>query len=302
MNPGKSTIATFVKAVLYGINKNKNGDEYSELERYKPWDNGAFSGSIEYSIDNDKYTVTREFKNNSTKVFKDDGEDISSDFDKDKSRGIDVGFEQLNIDEETFENSVYIGQESIGVNESSQNSILQKLSNIIQSGDEDISFEKVSNRLNKKLYEDVGTDRTTTKPKYILRKKIEELKLKEESLIKNKTRHEYIISESFKLHEEEDKTKIELEKVKEVLKTKTKYEEEIMNQKNKFEAIQSEKTRTKKEELQQIKKKKMIDISIIIVALVALIAFLAIKELYIYIPIAVVVRHCCYCVEPQVYV
>ncbi len=34
---GKSTIAMFIKAMLYGINKNKNGDEYSENEKYKPW-------------------------------------------------------------------------------------------------------------------------------------------------------------------------------------------------------------------------------------------------------------------------
>ena len=142
MNHGKSTIATFIKAILYGINKNKNGNEYSEFERYKPWDDGIFSGSMEYTIENDRFLVTREFKNNNTKIFKEDGEDISSKFDKDRTRGIDIGFEQLGVDEDTFENSVYIGQDAIGVNETSQSSILQKLSNIIQSGDEDISYEK----------------------------------------------------------------------------------------------------------------------------------------------------------------
>ena len=65
---GKSTITSFIKSMLYGIDKNKSGNEYSELEKYKPWDNGAFSGSIEYTINDDKYVATREFKNNSTKM------------------------------------------------------------------------------------------------------------------------------------------------------------------------------------------------------------------------------------------
>ena len=290
MNHGKSTIATFIKAMLYGINKNKNGNEYSELERFKPWDNGAFSGGIEYSIDKNDYTITREFKNNSTKVFKNDGEDISSNFEKDKTRGIDIGFEQLNIDEETFENSAYIGQESIGVNESSQNSILQKLSNIIQSGDEDVSYEKIINKLNKKLYEDVGTDRTTTKPKYMLRKAIEELKIKEDSLIKSKTRHESIIVESSKLREEEARIQNEFELAKKALNIKTKYEEEIANQKNKFDAVQGEKTRTKKEEEAKAKKKKTIDACVILIALSVLIYYLLFNSLYIYIPIAIILR------------
>ena len=289
MNHGKSTIATFIKAILYGINKNKNGNEYSEFERYKPWDDGVFSGSMEYTIENDRFLVTREFKNNNTKIFKEDGEDISSKFDKDRTRGIDIGFEQLGVDEDTFENSVYIGQDAIGVNETSQSSILQKLSNIIQSGDEDISYEKVSNKLNRKLSEEVGTDRATTKPKYILRKKIEELKSKEESLQKNKARHESIIVEIAELRKEEEKAKKEHDVIKGVLKIKSKYDDEVIAQKNKFDAVQNEKERNRKETDKRTKQTRILDTCIIVLAIIVLIAFLLINKYYIYSLIALIV-------------
>ena len=289
MNHGKSTIATFIKAILYGINKNKNGNEYSEFERYKPWDDGVFSGSMEYTIENDRFLVTREFKNNNTKIFKEDGEDISSKFDKDRTRGIDIGFEQLGVDEDTFENSVYIGQDAIGVNETSQSSILQKLSNIIQSGDEDISYEKVSNKLNRKLSEEVGTDRATTKPKYILRKKIEELKSKEESLQKNKARHESIIVEIAELRKEEEKAKKEHDVIKGVLKIKSKYDDEVIAQKNKFDAVQNEKERNRKETDKRTKQTRILDTCIIVLAIIVLIAFLLLNKYYIYSLIALIV-------------
>ncbi|MBR6252576.1 MAG: AAA family ATPase [Clostridia bacterium] len=277
---GKSTITSFIKSMLYGIDKNKSGNEYSELEKYKPWDNGAFSGSIEYTINDDKYVATREFKNNSTKVFKNDGEDISSSFEKDKSRGIDIGFEQLKIDEDTFENTVFIKQDSIDVDEVSQSNILQKLSNIIQSGDEDVSYEKINNRLNKKLYDEVGTDRTTTKPKYILSKKIAELESRESTLIKNKERHEEIVSETYRLIEEKEKAQKEIDKTKEVYSIKSKYDDEVSNQRYKHEAIQEEKKKLKKEKDHQQKRRKIVDTIIILIAAIVLATALGIYVNY----------------------
>ena len=47
---GKSTLASFIKCIFYGINKNKAGNDFSELELHKPWGNGEFSGKIEYEL------------------------------------------------------------------------------------------------------------------------------------------------------------------------------------------------------------------------------------------------------------
>ena len=45
---GKSTILKFIINSFYGISKNKKGKEYSDYERYKPWDTEEFSGKIKY--------------------------------------------------------------------------------------------------------------------------------------------------------------------------------------------------------------------------------------------------------------
>ena len=49
---GKSTILKFIINSLYGISKNKNGNEFSDFERYSPWIGDEFSGKIEYELDN----------------------------------------------------------------------------------------------------------------------------------------------------------------------------------------------------------------------------------------------------------
>ena len=60
---GKSTILKFITNSLYGISKNKNGREYSDFEKYKPWQTEEFSGKIEYELDNnEKYEVFRDFR------------------------------------------------------------------------------------------------------------------------------------------------------------------------------------------------------------------------------------------------
>ena len=66
---GKSTLANFIKAMFYGVNRNKNGNAFSELERFKPWGETEFSGKIDYEIDGQTYTAIREFNKNNCKIF-----------------------------------------------------------------------------------------------------------------------------------------------------------------------------------------------------------------------------------------
>ena len=105
---GKSTLVYFIKSMLYGINRNKSGESFSELERFNPWQSTDFSGKMEYSIDGKKFSTYRDFNRNNSKVFDDSGTDITAQFNKDKSRGVEVGFTHLGIDEETFFNSAFV--------------------------------------------------------------------------------------------------------------------------------------------------------------------------------------------------
>ena len=67
---GKSTILNFITNMLYGISKNKNGKEYSDFEKYKPWNVEDFSGKIEYELDNkETFEVFRDFKKKNPQIF-----------------------------------------------------------------------------------------------------------------------------------------------------------------------------------------------------------------------------------------
>jgi DNA repair exonuclease SbcCD ATPase subunit len=189
---GKSTISEFIKAMFYGINKNKAGKDFSDIERLKPWEDIDFSGKIEYEIDSKKYSVIREFKNNACKIYDNESNDITKEFNIDKSRGAQFATLHIGVDEETFENSAFVRQANIRVEDSSQKSIVQKLTNIIQSGEEDVSYENLMGKLDKTLSDEVGTLRAPTKPRFINNNEISELEERKNKLIHNRERHSEI--------------------------------------------------------------------------------------------------------------
>ncbi len=108
---GKSTLLKFIINTFYGISKNKRGKEYSDFEKYKPWIGEEFSGKIEYELNNkNKYEVYRDFKKKNPKIFNQNMEDISKEFNIDKTKGNQFFYEQTNIDEELFLSTLIVGQ------------------------------------------------------------------------------------------------------------------------------------------------------------------------------------------------
>ena len=76
----------------------------------------------------------------------------------------DVLINKLNIqDEETFYNTAITEQDGIRLSKSSQASIVQKITNLISSGDGNISYSKAASKIAKEQLEKVGTERTVQK-------------------------------------------------------------------------------------------------------------------------------------------
>ena len=108
---GKSTILNFIVNTFYGISKNKKGKEYSDYEKYIPWVGEDFSGKIEYELKNkNKYEIYRDFKKKNPKIFNGNMEDISKDFNIDKTKGNQFFYEQTGVDEELFLSTLVVGQ------------------------------------------------------------------------------------------------------------------------------------------------------------------------------------------------
>ena len=173
---GKSSMQKFISCMLYGISKNKNGKDISDFDKFKPWDTDEFSGKINYTLDNgQEFEVYREFKKKNPIIYNSAKEDISKTFKIDKTKGIDFFTEQTGIDEETFYSTAITEQEGIKLSRSSQNSIVQKISNLVSSGDDSVSFKKSLDKINRKQNEEVGTSRTSQRPLNIVEDRIHRL-------------------------------------------------------------------------------------------------------------------------------
>ena len=52
---GKTTFASFIKAMFYGMEIKKNTKMLLDRKKYQPWQGGAFGGSIVLEVNNKKY-------------------------------------------------------------------------------------------------------------------------------------------------------------------------------------------------------------------------------------------------------
>lgn len=220
---GKSTLSYFIKSMFYGINKNKSGKQFSEFERFKPWNDVDFSGKIDYVLDDKKYSVFRDFNRNNSKVFDGEGNEITALFNKDKSRGVEIGFSHFGIDEDTFFNSLFISQGNVSVGDNGRKTVIQKLTNIIQNGNESISYDKAKQKIHKILLDDVGTDRTHNKPINTVTRAIEAYEKTRDELLYNRTKKESIDDTRKKLNKRLEEITTECDMAERVFEVKTRY-------------------------------------------------------------------------------
>lgn len=146
---GKSTVMSFIKMMFYGNSGRVADIERNLRKKYMPWDSALMAGSVEFSHNGKNYRLDREFKgsNATDRITLADlalGTEVKLD-----SKG-DIGSKVFGLSEAAFEKTVFIG--SLGApekNPSAEGELNGKLSNLTSTGDENISFEKVSSRIKK---------------------------------------------------------------------------------------------------------------------------------------------------------
>lgn len=243
---GKSTLLNFIVNSFYGISKNKKGKEYSDVEKYTPWLGEEFSGKLEYELNNkNKYEIYRDFKKKNPKIFNENMEDISKEFNIDKSKGNEFFYEQTKVDEELFLSTVVVGQQEVKLGKQEQNILVQKIANLVGTGDDNVSYKRAIDRINRRLLDEIGTQRSREKPINIINKKIEDLEKKKQELEKY---------EDIKYEIEENKNKLEEEISDLNNKNNLLKEIKIINEKEKIEEEKIKiKENIKKENIEKIK-------------------------------------------------
>ena len=237
MNRGKSTLLKFIYCILYGASKNKNGKEISDFEKFMPWTAAEYSGKINYELDNkEKYEIFREFSKKNPKIYNEKLEDISKTFNINKTKGIEFFYEQTKIDEELFKSTVLVEQGESKLDKTKQHTLIQKITNLISTGNDNISYKKAIEKLNKKLIEEVGTERTTERPINIIEEKIENLEKEKINIENNKKEILNLENEKNKIKEEikKQENKINLIKKIKLIKEEEKINLEKINTNNKI--------------------------------------------------------------------
>lgn len=254
---GKSTLLKFILGMFYGVSKNKNGKFTSDYERYTPWDREEFSGKISYELDNkDTYEVYREFKKKNPKIFNNKLEDISKQFNIDKTNGNQFFYDQTKVDEELFLSTIVSEQEAVKLDDKTQNALVQKMANIIGTGDDSTSFNKIINKLNKKQLEEIGTLRSQDRPINIVTKRIEEIKNQKEYLQQYADKKYEIEETKYECEKHIDELEKELEILKEIkqIKDKEHLETEELNINKNIKANYSEKIEELNNKIEELRK------------------------------------------------
>lgn len=132
---GKTTIISFIYAMLYGFGDNR-GKSASLREKYTPWDGGECEGKLTAVLPNGK-NITIYRKAGAMKKH-----DTLHIYDTDTALEISLSPEEIvGVGSDTFLKTLLIRQMS-SVFSGTNDEIVQRLSNISSGGDENVNFEK----------------------------------------------------------------------------------------------------------------------------------------------------------------
>lgn len=269
---GKSTLLNYIISIFYGISRNKDGKALSDYEKYKPWNSNEFSGRISYKLENgEKYEIFRDFNKKNPKIYNDKLEDISDRFETDKKDGSKFFIEQMGIDKQMYLSTVVSTQEEVRLDEKNQNMLIQKIANLAGTGEDNVSYKKALTKLQEKIRDEIGTNKTSQKPVNIIEKEITEInnKITETEKYRNRKyeideEKEQILSELKELEQQkqilqelqnsmksEEETKNRLEIREKNRKDNIAKINELTNQKNTINA-ENERVQSAKSHLQDI--------------------------------------------------
>ena len=308
---GKSTLFKFIINTFYGISKNKKGKEFSDFEKYTPWVGEDFSGKIEYELNNkEKFEIYRDFKKKNPKIFNEKMEDISKEFNIDKTKGNEFFYEQTKVDEDLFLSTLVVNQQEVKLENKEQNMLVQRIANLVGTGEDNVSYKRAIDRINRRQLDEVGTSKSREKPINVTGRKIEELELGKSELEKfenfkyemqenknnlkeellNLENENNLLKEIKLLNEKEN---IEKEKIKIQENIKNENNEKINEIKNKineiknnnknilennFEKIKNNNEKNKKIKKEKNKLNKKIILIIILIILINILQFIFIKN------------------------
>lgn len=153
---GKTTMAFFLKAMLYGFDSKRSKDiTENERRRYLPWQGGTYGGSLDFEAEGVHYRIYRTF-----------GE--TPRFDKAKIVNVDkkttakidpekIGETLFHLDASAFQRSVFINQNGLSI-DGAASSIHTRLNALVSQANDVAAYDEAIAKLTAqiKIYEKTG--------------------------------------------------------------------------------------------------------------------------------------------------
>lgn len=143
---GKSTWCQFLRTMFYGFPPRERG-EFADKNRFAPWDGSPMSGTMDVVSGTQQYTLSRTTERSSAPMgafsctYTGTGTPVP---------GIDAqnaGLTLLGVERSVFSRSAFIGQSGLMLDQDA--ALEQRLSSLITTGEEDVSFTESYDRLKK---------------------------------------------------------------------------------------------------------------------------------------------------------
>lgn len=132
---GKSTVAEFIRVMLYGVNSLR----FNQRKKYMPFGFTSMGGEMTVSLDGIDYIIRRTFgtrkSDDTIEVINAVSGALIKEFCVDN-----VGGAMCGINGDTFENTCYIKQLSVKIDDVKSSEIQTRLINLIQNSDEEYSY------------------------------------------------------------------------------------------------------------------------------------------------------------------
>ncbi len=169
---GKSTLASFIKIMLYGFEDDKSRDAYkNQRRRFKPWQGGIYGGHLIFEVKGKVYDLTRTFgtkESEDTFELRDANTNLlCNDFSD------NIGEELFQIDRESYNRTVFVSQQDCEVKVTG--GINAKIGNLTENTDDINNFENATDRI-KKIINSLNPTRSTGSL-YKMSSEIENLKI-----------------------------------------------------------------------------------------------------------------------------
>ena len=148
---GKSTIAAFIRYMLYGFTDDKEG-QIGERQKRINWETGKAEGSMYVKVKGKRYVISRSTvptDNSERTTYREEMSIVDVETGAPAFGKLAAGEVLFGVDAELFDNTAFIG--SLGDSSIDEESVRESIENIIFSGSEKINKQRAATRIADKM-------------------------------------------------------------------------------------------------------------------------------------------------------